>query len=73
MGGSCTGRSSPTRTAAALRSATAGGRIAASPNVGRSSEDLTLIGSKILLWFAPREIESPTHGGVQEQIPWAAR
>ena len=49
------------------------GRIVASPGVGCSWEDLTLIGSKILLWFAPREIESPTHGRVQEQTPWAAR
>ena len=49
------------------------GRIVSSPGVGRSWEDLTLIGINILLWFAPREIECPTHGRVPEQIPWAAR
>ena len=49
------------------------GRIVASPGVGRSWEDLTLIGIKILLWLCPREIECRTHGRVQEQIPWAAR
>lgn len=49
------------------------GRIVASPGVGRRWEDLTLIGIKVLLWFSPREIECPTHGRVQEQIPWAAR
>ena len=49
------------------------GRIVSSPGVGRSWEDLTLIGINILLWFAPREIECPTHGRVPEQIPWATR
>ena len=45
------------------------GRIVASSGVGRSWEDLTLIGIKILLWFCPREIECPAHGRVPEQIP----
>ena len=27
---------------------------------------------KVLLWYAPKEIECPTHGRVQETIPWAA-
>lgn len=49
------------------------GRIVSSPGTGRSWEDLTLIGIRILLWFSPREIECPTHGRVQDQIPRAAR
>ncbi len=27
---------------------------------------------KVLLWYAPKEIQCPTHGRVQEEIPWAA-
>ena len=49
------------------------GRIVASAGTGRSWEDLTVLGIKIFMWFYPREIECPTHGRVQEQIPWAAR
>ncbi len=37
----------------------------------RRWEDLTLMGLKILLWYAPKEILCPTHGRVQEEIPWA--
>ncbi len=37
----------------------------------RRWEDLTLMGLKILLWYAPKEIHCPTHGRVQETIPWA--
>ena len=33
-------------------------------------EDLTLIGMKALLWYAPKEIVCPTHGRIQEEIPW---
>ena len=29
------------------------------------------MGMRILLWYAPKEIRCPTHGRVQEEIPWA--
>ena len=38
----------------------------------RSWTDVTILGRKVVLWNAPREINCPTHGRVQEQIPWAA-
>ena len=37
----------------------------------RCWEDLTLMGLKVLLCYAPKEILCPTHGRVQEEIPWA--
>jgi transposase len=37
----------------------------------RRWEDLTLMGLKVLLWYAPKEIRCPTHGRTQETIPWA--
>ena len=37
----------------------------------RRWEDLSLMGMKTLLWYAPKEIQCPTHGRVQEKIPWA--
>jgi transposase len=37
----------------------------------RRWEDLTLMGLKILFWYAPKEIQCPTHGVAQEMIPWA--
>jgi transposase len=37
----------------------------------RSWEDLTLLGIRVILWYAPKEILCPTHGRVQEDIPWA--
>ena len=30
------------------------------------------MGMRILLWYAPKEIQCPTHGRVQEKISWAA-
>ncbi len=47
------------------------GRIVRQPSELRRWEDLTLMGMKILLWYAPKEIHCPTHGRVQETIPWA--
>jgi len=38
----------------------------------RRWEDSALMGMKVLLWYAPKEIQCPTHGRVQEEIPWAA-
>ena len=38
----------------------------------RSWEDVAILGRKVLFWYAPKEIVCPTHGLVQERIPWAA-
>lgn len=38
----------------------------------RSWTDVTILGRKIVLWFAPRVIHCPAHGRVQEDITWAA-
>ena len=46
-------------------------RIVRHTTVLRKWEDLTLMGMKILLWYTPKEIQCPTHGRVQEAIPWA--
>jgi transposase len=34
--------------------------------------DLTVFGMRVLLLYAPKEIECPAHGQLQEEIPWAA-
>jgi transposase len=47
------------------------GRIVCLTTEFRRWEDLTLIGMKVLLWYAPKEIFCPTHGRMQETIPWA--
>jgi transposase len=47
------------------------GRIVHRTTRLRRWEDLTLMGLKVLLWYAPKEILCPTHGRVQETIPWA--
>ena len=47
------------------------GRIVRQATQFRRWEDLTLMGMKVLLWYAPKEIDCPTHGRVQETIPWA--
>ena len=38
----------------------------------RAWTDITLVGIQILLHYAPKEILCPTHGRIQEDIPWAA-
>ena len=38
----------------------------------RSWNDVTILGRKVIFWYAPKEIDCPTHGRVQEEIPWAA-
>lgn len=48
------------------------GRIVRQGPTARVWEDLTLLGLKVLLWYAPKEIACPTHGRIQEEIPWAA-
>lgn len=47
------------------------GRIVHQRTELRRWEDLTLMGMKILFWYAPKTILCPTHGRVQEEIPWA--
>jgi transposase len=47
------------------------GRIVRQATGLRCWEDLTLMGLKVLLWYAPKEILCLTHGRVQEEIPWA--
>ena len=38
----------------------------------RTWTDVTVLGLKIIFHYAPKEIECPTHGRGQEEIPWAA-
>ena len=38
----------------------------------RSWEDIAVFGRKVVFWYAPKEIACPTHGPIQEAIPWAA-
>ncbi len=45
------------------------GRIVYHMTKLRRWEDLTLLGIKILLWYAPKEIRCPAHGRAQETIP----
>ena len=47
------------------------GRIVRHTTELRRWEDITLMGMKVLLWYAPKEILCPTHGRAQEVIPWA--
>jgi len=47
------------------------GKIVTTATTLRQWEDLTLMGLKTFLWYSPKEIHCPTHGRVQEQIPWA--
>ena len=38
----------------------------------RAWSDVTILGRKVIFWYAPKEIKCPTHGRAQEEIPWAA-
>ena len=38
----------------------------------RRWEDVAVLGLRVVLWYAPKEIQCPTHGRVQEEIPWAS-
>jgi len=38
----------------------------------RAWTDLAIFGLQIVLWYTPKDILCPTHGRVQEEIPWAA-
>lgn len=37
----------------------------------RSWDDLPVMGRKVIFQYTPREIQCPTHGRIQEEIPWA--
>jgi len=47
------------------------GRIVHQAASLRVWEDVAVLGLRILFHYAPKEIECPTHGRVQEEIPWA--
>lgn len=38
----------------------------------RTWTDVTVFGRKVIFYYAPKEINCPTHGRAQEEIPWAA-
>jgi len=48
------------------------GRIIRSTTEARTWTDITVFGIKIILSYSPKEIACPTHGRLQEEIPWAA-
>lgn len=37
----------------------------------RNWKDIVVCGHQVFLWYAPKEIICPTHGRIQEDIPWA--
>jgi len=47
------------------------GRIVRTLDTPRVWRDLPVCSRCVLLWYYPREILCPTHGRVQEDIPWA--
>lgn len=47
------------------------GRIVRQATSFRLWEDVPILGLRILFHYAPKEIDCPTHGRVQEEIPWA--
>ena len=48
------------------------GRIVHRTKRFRRWEDITVMGLKVVLLYAPKAIQCPTHGRVQEDIPWAS-
>ena len=48
------------------------GRVVRSAMEARTWTDVTVLGLKVIFHYAPKEIECPTHGRGQEEIPWAA-
>ena len=46
-------------------------KIVYQTNIGRVWRDLPVYGYEVKLCYSPREIDCPTHGRVQENIPWA--
>src|SRR5438067_836841 len=63
--------SSHSKTDAGVRNVTAV-RIARTVGEARSWSDVTILGIRIVLYYAPKEIVCPTHGRIQEAISWAA-
>jgi transposase len=47
------------------------GKIVTVSTALRRWEDITLMGMKVIFWYAPKEIFCLTHGRIQEEIPWA--
>ena len=47
------------------------GRIVRQTTELRRWEDVAVMGLRVVLWYAPKEIQCPTHGRMQEEIPWA--
>ena len=47
------------------------GKIKHQTQAGRVWHDLPIYGCRVELSYCPREIICPTHGRVQERIPWA--
>ena len=48
------------------------GRIVTAGGHPPSWQDIAVLDLRVILWYAPTEIECPTHGRAQEEIPWAA-
>jgi len=46
-------------------------RIVCTMTTPRVWQDIPVYGCSVLLWYWPKEILCPTHGRVQEDIPWA--
>ena len=49
------------------------GRIVHQTTELRRWEDVAVMGLRIVLWYAPKEVQCPTHGRVQEEIPCQGR
>ena len=47
------------------------GRIVRQTTELRRWEDVAVMGLRVVLWYAPKEIQCPTHGRMQEEIPGA--
>lgn len=47
------------------------GKIVCQTEVVREWKDIPVLGIEVVLQYAPKEILCPTHGRVQEEIPWA--
>ncbi len=47
------------------------GKIVSISSTLRRWDDMTLMGLKVIFWYYPKEIFCPTHGRIQEEIPWA--
>ncbi len=48
------------------------GSIVRPATAARTWTDVTVFGLQIILHYAPKEIACPTHGRIQEEMPWAA-